>query len=171
MGLSDDIISEIRLGCLLHDIGKVITDEEGTHVQLGVQFLKKFDLPEVVINAVAEHHEDKPFSSSVSRIVWVADAISGSRPGARYEPHEAYVKRLAQIEDIGKFFPEVAEVYAFQAGRDVRIIVKPEMISDSELTLLVSKIRQKLEKEAQYVGQIKITAIRESRATDITKAK
>ncbi|HBC73058.1 MAG: 2, 3-cyclic-nucleotide 2-phosphodiesterase [Candidatus Amesbacteria bacterium GW2011_GWB1_47_19] len=171
LGLSDDIISEIRLGCLLHDIGKVITDEEGTHVQLGVQFLKKFDLPEVVINAVAEHHEDKPFSSSVSRIVWVADAISGSRPGARYEPHEAYVKRLAQIEDIGKFFPEVAEVYAFQAGRDVRIIVKPEMISDSELTLLVSKIRQKLEKEAQYVGQIKITAIRESRATDITKAK
>lgn len=169
--LSEDMISFIRMGCLLHDIGKVITDEEGTHVQLGVQFLKKFDLPDLVINAVAEHHEDKPFSSVVSRIVWVADAISGSRPGARYEPHEAYVKRLVQIEDIGKTFPEVSETYAFQAGRDVRVIVKPEMISDSELTLLVSKIRQKLEKEAQYVGQIKITAIRESRATDITKAK
>jgi len=171
LALSEDLISLVRLGCLLHDIGKVVTDEEGTHVQLGTQLLKKYDLPELVISAVAEHHEDKPFSSVVSRIVWVADAISGSRPGARYEPHEAYVKRLSQIEDIGKSFPEVSEVYAFQAGRDVRVLVKPELISDSELTLLVSKIRQKLEKEAQYIGQIKITAVRESRATDITKAK
>ena len=171
LALSEDLISLVRLGCLLHDIGKVGTDEEGTHVQLGTQLLKKYDLPELVISAVAEHHEDKPFSSVVSRIVWVADAISGSRPGARYEPHEAYVKRLSQIEDIGKSFPEVSEVYAFQAGRDVRVLVKPELISDSELTLLVSKIRQKLEKEAQYIGQIKITAVRESRATDITKAK
>ena len=125
----------------------------------------------MAVNAVAEHHEDKPFSSNISRIVWVSDAISGSRPGARYEPHEAYVKRLKQIEEIGRAFPEVSEVYAFQAGRDVRVLVKPEMISDSELTLLVSKIKQKLEKEAQYVGQIKVTGIREVRATDITKAK
>src|SRR3989337_1129663 len=129
LALSEDLISLVRLGCLLHDIGKVVTDEEGTHVQLGTQLLKKYDLPELVISAVAEHHEDKPFSSVVSRIVWVADAISGSRPGARYEPHEAYVKRLSQIEDIGKSFPEVSEVYAFQAGRDVRVLVKPELIS------------------------------------------
>lgn len=169
--LSDDLVQHVRLGCLLHDIGKVVTNEEGTHVQLGVQLLKKFDLPDLVINAVAEHHEDKPFSSVVSRIIWVADAISGSRPGARYEPHEAYVKRLSQIEEVAKSFPEVAEVFAFQAGRDVRILVKPEAISDAQLSVLVAKIKQHLEKEVQYVGQIKITAIRETRASDVTKAK
>lgn len=169
--MSEEIIGNIRLGCLLHDIGKIVTEEEGTHVQLGVQLLKKYELPEPVINAVAEHHEDKPFSSPTSRIVWVADAISGSRPGARYEPHEAYVKRLTQIEEIAKAFPGVHEVFAFQAGRDVRIIVKPEMVSDSELNILVAKIKQNLEKNAQYVGQIKITALREVRVSDITKAK
>jgi ribonuclease Y len=169
--LSDEVIEQIRLGCLLHDIGKIVTEEEGTHVQLGVQLLKKYDMPEVVTNAVAEHHEDKPFSSVVSRVVWVADAISGSRPGARYEPHDAYVKRLQQIEQIGQSFEGVQEVFAFQAGRDVRVMVKPEMVSDSELTVLVSKIKQDLEKKAQYVGQIKITAFREVRASDITKAK
>ncbi len=171
LGLSEEDIQHVRLGCLLHDVGKVVTDEEGTHVQLGVQLLKKYNLPEQVVNAVAEHHEDKPFSSTISRVVWVSDAISGSRPGARYEPHEAYVKRLTQIEDIGKSFPEVQEVFAFQSGRDVRIIVRPDLVSDSELTVLVSKMKQRLEKEVQYVGQIKISAIREVRATDITKAR
>lgn len=171
LGLPDDQIQFVRLGCLLHDIGKVVTEEEGTHVQLGVQLLKKFALPDLVINAVAEHHEDRPFSSVISRIVWVADAISGSRPGARYEPHETYVKRLSQIEDISKSFPQVEAVYAFQAGRDVRVIVKPELVSDAELTLLVAKIKQLLEKEVQYVGQIKVTALREVRVTDMTKAK
>lgn len=169
--VSEKQLQEVRLGCLLHDIGKVVTDEEGTHIQLGVQIAKKFNLPDAVVNAIAEHHEDKPFSSVVSRLVWVADAISGSRPGARYEPHDAYVKRLDQIEKIGRTFPEVSEVFAFQAGRDVRVIVRPESVSDAELTVLVSRIRQALEKDAQYVGQIKITAIREVRATDITKAK
>lgn len=171
LGLSEDFIQLVRLGCLLHDIGKVVTDEEGTHVQLGAQLLKKFNQPEPVIAAVAEHHEDKPFSSVVSRIVWIADAISGSRPGARYEPHEAYVKRLTQIEDIARSYPEVAEVYAFQAGRDVRILVKPEAISDAQLSVLVAKVRADLEKQVQYVGQIRVSAIREVRASDITKAK
>lgn len=171
LGLSEEQVQHVRLGCLLHDVGKVITEEEGTHVQLGVELLKKYDFPEPVVSAVAEHHEDKPFSSIISRVVWIADAISGSRPGARYEPHEAYVKRMQQIEDIGKSFPGVSEVYAFQAGRDVRVIVKPEVVSDTELTILVAKIKERLEKEAQYAGQIKITAVREVRATDITKAK
>lgn len=171
LNLSEEDIQHVRLGCLLHDVGKVVTEEEGTHVQLGVELLKKYSLPGPVINAVAEHHEDKSFSSYVSRIVWVADAISGSRPGARYEPHDAYVKRMQTIEDISKSFPGVLEVYAFQAGRDVRVMVEPGQISDSQLTVLVSQIRQRLEKEAQYAGQIKITAIREVRATDITKAK
>jgi len=171
LGVSPEVVEQVRLGCLLHDIGKIITDEEGTHVQLGVQVLKKYEQADVVVNAVAEHHEDKPFSSVVSRIVWVADAISGSRPGARYEPHETYVKRLSQIEEISKAFPGVSEVFAFQAGRDVRVIVKPELVTDSELSVLVAKIRQELEKKAQYVGQIKITGVREVRATDLTKAK
>ncbi len=171
LGFSDEDVQHVRYGCLLHDIGKVVTEEEGTHVQLGVDLLKKYNLPEKVISAVAEHHEDKSFSSNVSRVVWAADAISGSRPGARYEPHDSYVKRMQQIEAIGRDFKGVDEVFAFQAGRDVRVIVRPEEVSDSELTILVSKIRQRLEKEAQYAGQIKITAIREVRATDITKAK
>jgi ribonucrease Y len=171
LGMTDEQVLHVRMGCLLHDIGKVITEEEGTHVQLGVDLLKRYDIPVQAVNAVAEHHEDKPFSSPVSRVVWVADAISGSRPGARYEPHEAYTKRMTQIEEISKSFNGVEEVYAFQAGRDVRVLVRPDVVSDSEMTILVSKIRQKLEKEAQYAGQIKVTAIREVRATDITKAK
>ncbi len=171
LGLSDEQIEHVRLGCLLHDIGKVVTDEEGTHVQLGVELLKKFDMPLPVINAVAEHHEDKPFSSIISRIVWVSDSISGSRPGARYEPHDAYIKRMQLIESIGKSFKGVEEVFAYQAGREVRVIVRPDLVSDSELTVLVAKIREQLEKQAQYAGQIKVTAIREVRATDITKAK
>jgi len=169
--LSEEEVQHVRMGCLLHDIGKVITEEEGTHVQLGVDLLKKYSFPASVINAVAEHHEDKPFSGAVSRIVWIADAISGSRPGARYEPHETYVKRMQLIEDIGRSFPGVSEAYAFQAGRDVRVVDQPDKISDSQLTVLISKIRERLEKEAQYAGQIKITGIREVRATDVTKAK
>ena len=171
LNLTDEEIEYVRLGCLLHDIGKVVTDEEGTHIQLGVELLKKHGLSAPVIAAVAEHHEDKPFSSVISRIVWVADAISGSRPGARYEPHETYVKRMKQIEEIGKSFKGVEEVFAFQAGREVRVMVRPDLVSDSELTVLVAKIREQLEKQAQYAGQIKVTAIREVRATDITKAK
>lgn len=171
LGLADEDVQFVRLGCLLHDIGKVVTDEEGTHVQLGVELLQKYGLPQPVIDAVAQHHEDKPFSSYTSRIVWIADAISGSRPGARYEPHETYVKRMKVIEEIGRSFPGVAEVFAFQAGRDVRVVVKPDQVSDTELTILIAKIRERLEKEAEYAGQIKITGIREVRATDITKAK
>jgi len=162
-------VAVVRLGCLLHDIGKVITEEEGTHVQLGVDLLRKYRLPEAVINCVAEHHEDKPFSSIESVIVWIADAISGSRPGARYEPHEDYLKRMTNIEEIVRSFPEVAEVAAYQAGREVRVIVKPEAVSDDELTVLTNKIAQKLEEEAKWAGQIKITAIRETRAIGIAK--
>lgn len=161
----------VRLGCLLHDIGKVVTEEEGTHVDIGVATLKRFGLPKEVVNTVAEHHEDKQFSSVESVIVWTADAISGSRPGARYEPHEGYVKRMTKIEEIASAFPGVESAMAFQAGRDVRIIVKPEEVDDDKLTVLVHDIANKLEKEAEYAGQIKITAVREVRATETTKAK
>lgn len=168
VGADEEIV---RLGCLLHDIGKVVTTEEGTHVELGVQLLKKHGFPKEVVACVAEHHEDKPFSSLESVIVWIADAISGSRPGARYEPHEDYVKRMVKIEEIAGSFTGVDKVYAFQAGRDVRVIVKPEEINDDELTILANNIARKLEKEASYAGQIKVTAIRELRATDTTTAK
>lgn len=162
-------IPTVRLACLLHDIGKIITDEEGSHIELGVDLLRKYRIPEKVINCVAEHHEDKPFSSVESAIVWVADAISGSRPGARYEPHEDYVKRMTDIEEIAKSFPGVSEVAAYQAGREVRVIVEPEKVSDAEMTVLVDKIVKKLEEEAKWAGQIKVTVIREIRTVGVAK--
>lgn len=160
----------VRLGCLLHDIGKVITDEEGSHVELGVNFLKRFDLPKEVVAAVAEHHEDKPFSSVESAIVWIADAVSSARPGARYEPHEDYAKRLTEIEETAKKVggDKVTDSWAFQAGRELRVIVKPEAVSDEELPKLAHDIRQELEKTTQVAGQTKVVVIRESRATETT---
>jgi len=164
-------VDVVRMGCLLHDIGKVVTEVEGNHVEVGVSVLRRFGFPKEVVNAVAEHHEDKPFSSVESVIVFIADAISGSRPGARYEPHEEYVKRMEKIEELAKRFDGVDQVFAFQAGRDVRVIVKPEKIDDDEAILLARKIAKKLEEEATYAGQIKVTVIREVRATEYTKAK
>lgn len=168
IGANTDVV---RLGCLLHDIGKVVTDEQGTHVDAGVAILRKYGFPKEVVACVAEHHEDKPFSSTESVVVWIADAVSGSRPGARYEPHEDYVKRMTRIEEMASGFDGVEASYAFQAGRDVRVIVKPEEVGDDELTVLAKKIATKLEKEAEYAGQIKVTVIRESRATETTAAK
>ena len=164
-------VETVRLGCLLHDIGKVVTEEEGTHVDAGVTVLKRYGFPKEVVNAVAEHHEDKAFSSTESVVVWIADAISGSRPGARYEPHENYVKRMEKIEEIVKDFAGVAEAFAFQAGRDVRVVVSPSEVDDDALTVLAHDIAKKLEKEAEYAGQIKVTAIREVRASETTAAK
>lgn len=161
----------VRKGCLLHDIGKVVTEDEGTHVALGVDLLKKYGLPKEVIAAVAQHHEDQPFSSVESVIVYIADAISGARPGARYEPHEDYVKRMEKIEEIGKGFPGVDQVFAFQAGREVRVIVKPEEILDDELTVLARDIAKRLEQEVEYAGQIKVTALRQVQVSETTKAK
>lgn len=164
-------INIVRLGCLLHDIGKVVTEEEGTHVQLGVDLARKYHIPEEVVTCIAEHHEDKPFSSPESRVVWIADAASGSRPGARYEPHGEYVERMSQIEKIAREFTEVQEAFAYQAGRDVRVLVKPEKVSDDELVVLANKITKSLEEKASYAGQIKVTCIRETRVSEMTKAK
>jgi ribonucrease Y len=168
MGANADIV---RLGCLLHDVGKIVTNEEGNHIELGVNLLKKYGMPKEVIACVAEHHEDRPFSSNESVIVWMADAISGSRPGARYEPHEDYVKRMTKIEEVASGFPGIDTVYAFQAGRDVRVIVNPDEVDDDKLTVLAHDIARKLEKEAEYAGQIKVSVIREVRATETTSAK
>ncbi len=164
-------VETVRLGCLFHDIGKVVTEEEGTHVQTGVATLKRFGFAKAVVNAVAEHHEDKPFSSIESVIVWTADAISGSRPGARYEPHEEYVKRMTKIEEVAGRFSGVSSAIAFQAGRDVRVVVNPDEVDDDGLTILAHEIAKQLEKEASYAGQIKVTVIRETRAVDTTLAR
>jgi len=164
-------VNVVRLGCLLHDIGKVVSEQEGTHVQIGVDLARKYRLPEEVVACIAEHHEDKPFSSAESRIVWIADAASGSRPGARYEAHEEYVQRISQIEEIARSFPGVQEAFAYQAGRDVRVLVKPEEVSDDQLVVLAQKITSALEEKASYAGQIKVTCIREIRASEVTKAK
>ena len=164
-------VDVVRLGCLLHDIGKIASDEEGNHIDAGVAVAKKFGMPKEVVNVIAEHHEDKPFSSIESVTVWIADAISGSRPGARYEPHENYVKRMTKIEEIANSFKGVQEAYAFQAGRDVRVIVNPTEVSDDEITVMAREIVKRLEKEAEYAGQVKVTVIREMRVSETTMPK
>lgn len=158
----------VRLGCLLHDIGKVIDEEEGTHVELGVKFLKQYHIPQAVINCVAEHHEDKPFSSLESTLTYIADAISGSRPGARYADHEGYLKRMTQLEEIAASFEGVESAYALQAGREVRVIVKPQVLTDDQSVKLASDIRDKIKEQVQnFPGQIKVTVIREMRSEAI----
>lgn len=164
-------VETVRLGGLLHDIGKIVTDDERNHIQKGVDIAKKYSLPKEVVNIIAEHHEDKPFSSLESVIVWAADAISGSRPGARYEPHESYVKRMEKIEELAGNFDGVESAIAFQAGRDVRVVVKPDEVDDDRAVVLARDIANKLEREADYAGQVKVTVIREFRTSQMTSAK
>lgn len=159
----------VRLGCLLHDIGKVVTEDEGTHVQLGVELLKRFKLPEKVIDAVGEHHEDRPFSSVESVLVYVADAISAARPGARVEDIEAYVKRMSELENMALAFKGVKTAFAISAGREVRVVVDPQSLDDAACVKLAHDIAVKIEKELTYPGQVKVTVIRETRATGIAK--
>lgn len=162
-------VNIVRLGCLLHDIGKVVTEgDEGTHVEKGVQLAKKFGLPEKVINCIAEHHEDKPFSAVESIIVYIADSISGGRPGARHENVGDYIKRMGDLEKIATSFAGVEKAFAVQAGREVRVIVTPERISDDELPKLVHDIAERISKEVMVPGAVKITAIRETRVSETT---
>lgn len=161
-------VNIVRLGCLLHDIGKIIADDEGSHVDKGVAIAKKFGLDETVVNCIAEHHEDQPFSSVESIIVCIADSISGSRPGARHENVENYIKRLTDIEKIGLSFEGVEKCFAVQAGREVRVIVTPEKISDDELPKLTHDIAVRIANEVMVPGTIRITAIRETRAIEST---
>ena len=162
-------VNVVRLGCLLHDIGKIVTEgDEGTHVDKGVQIAKKFNMPEKVVNCIAEHHEDKPFSGVESIIVYIADSISGGRPGARHENVEDYIKRMDDIENIALSFEGVDKAFALQAGREVRVIVMPDRISDDELPKLVHDIAGKISKEVMVPGAVKITAIRETRASETT---
>ncbi len=159
-----------RRAGLLHDIGKALDhDMEGTHVEIGVDVLKKYKENPLVINAVEAHHGDVEPQTLEAVLVQAADAISASRPGARKETLEAYIKRLEQLEEIADSFEGVDKSFAIQAGREVRIIVKPEKVSDAEMTIMARDIAKRVEDEMDYPGQIKVNVIRESRA--ITYAK
>src|SRR5712664_3715248 len=159
-----------KRGALLHDVGKVLTHEhDGTHVQLGVEVATKYGENATVINCIAAHHDDVPHESPVSVIVQAADAISGSRPGARREAFETYVKRLAQLEALASEFKGVDKVFAIQAGREVRVVVTPESVDDAAAARLTDEIARKIERELQYPGQIKVVVIRETRAVGVAR--
>ncbi len=159
-----------RRAGLLHDIGKALDhDMEGTHVEIGVDVLRKYKETETVINAVEAHHGDVEPKTIEAVLIQAADAISASRPGARRETLEAYIKRLEKLEEIADSFEGVDKSFAIQAGREVRLIVKPEKISDSQMVILARDVAQKVETEMEYPGQIKVNVIRETRAIDYAK--
>lgn len=159
-----------KRGALLHDIGKAVDQEvEGTHMQIGADLAKKYKESKEVINCIASHHGDVEPMTVEAVIVAAADAVSGARPGARRESVENYVKRLEKLESIANEFPGVQKSYAVQAGREIRIIVKPEQVNDDTLVLLANDIARKIESELEYPGQIKVNVIRETRSVDYAK--
>ncbi len=171
--MADELGLDVKLARragLLHDIGKALDhDMEGTHVEIGVDILKKYKEDPKVINAVEAHHGDVEAQTPEAYLIQAADAISASRPGARRETLDAYIKRLEQLESIADSFDGVEKSYAIQAGREIRIIVKPEKISDDEMTLMARKIAERIENEMEYPGQIKVNIIREKRVVDYAK--
>ncbi len=159
-----------KAGGFLHDIGKAMDHEvEGTHAAIGAEFCKRFSVNPAIINCIASHHHEVEQDSVEAVIVEAADAISGARPGARRESLEQYVKRIRVLEEIASSFEGVGESYALQAGREIRVIVKPENIDDLAATRLARNISKKIEEGMQYPGQIKVTVIRETRAIDYAK--
>ena len=159
-----------RRAGLLHDIGKALDhDMEGTHIELGVEILKKYKENELVINAVQAHHGDVEPKTIEAVLIQAADAISASRPGARRETLEAYIKRLQELESIADSFEGVEKSFAIQAGREIRIIVKPEKISDDEMTIMARDVVKRIESEMEYPGQIKVNIVRETRIIDYAK--
>ncbi len=164
-----DVTLAKRAG-LLHDIGKAIDHEqEGSHIQLGVEAAKKYREGEIVVNSIHAHHGDTEAKSLIALIVQAADAISAARPGARRENIENYIKRLEKLEEIANSFTGVETSFAIQAGREVRIVVKPEVVTDDEMVLMSHQIAERIENELEYPGQIKVNVIRESRAVDYAK--
>lgn len=167
MGL--DVRMAKRAG-LLHDIGKAVDHEmEGSHIQLGAELCRKYRESQIVINAVESHHGDVEPTSLIACIVQAADTISAARPGARRETLEAYTNRLKHLEEITNSFKGVEKSYAIQAGREVRIMVIPEQVSDADMVILARNVSKQIEAELEYPGQIKVSVIRESRVTDIAK--
>lgn len=163
IGANVDIV---KMGCLFHDIGKVVSDKEGSHVQLGVELLQKYQVPREIVNCVAEHHEDKPFSSVESVLVHIADAASGGRPGARHEDVEEYVKRIRDMEKIAKDNEGVIDAYAFEAGRELRVIIDPGKLDDIETTITAKRIKDEIDKKLIVPGVVRVTAIREFKTSE-----
>src|SRR5512136_516778 len=163
-------VKAAKMGGLLHDLGKAIDHEvEGTHAQLGADFAKRYGVPEKVVNIIRSHHHEEEQQSLEAIIVESADAISGARPGARRESLETYLKRVKDLEDIANAFQGVAQSFAIQAGREVRIVVKPEEIDDLASIQLSKDIAKKIEETMQYPGQIRVTVMRETRAVEYAK--
>jgi ribonuclease Y len=158
-----------RVG-LLHDIGKAVDHEvEGPHALIGAKLAKKYGEPPRVVHAISAHHEDVPPASVLAVLVQAADTLSGARPGARRETLESYVKRLEDLERIAGSFAGVSKSYAIQAGRELRIIVESETVSDAEAVLLSRDVAKNIEESLSYPGQIRVTVIRETRAVDFAK--
>lgn len=167
--LGADVKAAKRAG-LLHDIGKAVDHEyEGTHIQIGVDLAKKYKEKENIVNAIAAHHGDVPAETVEAVLVQAADAISGARPGARRESLENYIKRLEKLETLANSFAGVEQSYAIQAGREIRVIVKPDQVNDARTVFLAKEIAQKLESELEYPGQIKVNVIRETRSVEYAK--
>ena len=167
--LGADVKSAKRAG-LLHDIGKALDHQfDGSHIELGVEAARKYKENENIVHAIHAHHGDIEAKTVVACLVQAADAISAARPGARRENVQNYIKRLEKLEEIATSFNGVEKSFAIQAGREVRIMVKPEVVSDDQMTLIARDIVKKIEDELEYPGQIKVHIIRESRAFDYAK--
>jgi ribonuclease Y len=159
-----------RMGGLLHDLGKAVSHEvEGPHAIVGAEIARRYGVNEAVVNCIASHHHEVEPLSIEAVIVAAADAISGARPGARRESFDTYIKRVTELESIGNSFPGVTQTFAIQAGREIRVIVKPEEIDDYSAITLSKEIAKKIEDNMQYPGQIRVTVIRESRAVEYAK--
>ena len=166
----DGDVAVAKAGALLHDLGKAVDhDVQGTHVEIGRRILQKYGADPRIIQAMQSHHEEYPYETLESIIVQTADAISGGRPGARRDSAENYVKRLEDLEGIAKSFHAVEKTYAIQAGRELRVFVKPEEITDIEAHNLAREIALRIEKELKYPGEIKVAVIRESRAIEYAR--
>ena len=170
LGLNSQLIAQAKRAGLLHDIGKAVTHEvEGSHVNIGVELAKKYHEKDEIVHAIHAHHGDVEPETVVACLVQAADAISAARPGARRENLEAYIKRLEKLEELASSMNGVEKCFAFQAGREIRIVVKPEEVKDDDMVLLARDLAKKIEDELNYPGQIKVHVVRETRAVEYAK--